>query len=171
YFTVVSPDVGGAKRGELYVQLLEEYAASANTRVEVEMAVIYKRRKGPTQIEVPWVTGGHAIKGRDVVIVDDILGTGGTAHEAGLKCRQLGARRVALAATHAECSQEAWHKLGTEVFDNVFITNSLPVERLSQPLSLHWRVISVAPLLAEAIKEIVLYGSVSNLEKRRPGKL
>lgn len=170
YFTVVAPDVGGAKRGELYIQLLEEYAILSNPPIDVEMAVIYKRRKGPTQVEIPWVTGGHAIKGRDVVIVDDVLGTGGTAREAGIKCRQLGARRVALTVTHAECSQEAWNKIAPEVFDDVFITDSLPLERLPQPLPAHWQVVSVAPLLAEAIREIVLYGSVSNLEKRRPSK-
>jgi ribose-phosphate pyrophosphokinase len=166
YVTVVSPDVGGAPRAEAFVHLLEDYRDAQRGDPEVHMAVIYKRRKGPERVEVAWVTGAHVLKDRDVVIVDDILGTGGTAREASLKCRELGARRVALAATHAECSEKAWEKL--DILDDVFITDSLPLDRLPQPFPAHWHVVPVAPLLAEAITQIVEHGTVSGLEKRRP---
>ena len=166
YFTVVSPDVGGAPRAEAFVHLLEDYRDVQGGDPEVQMAVIYKRRRGPERVEVAWVTGAHVLKDRDVVIIDDIFATGGTAREAGEKCRELGARRVAFAATHAECSGSAGQKL--DIFDDVFLTDSLPADRLPQPLPLNWHIVSVAPLLSDAIVQIVDHGTVSGLEARRP---
>lgn len=166
YFTEVSPDMGGTKRTEEAQHIMVEYAPP---NMKVEIAAIYKRREGPTKVEISWATGTHAIKDHNVVIIDDILATGGTARAAGVKCRELDAKKVGLAVTHPECSNNAWELLGPDVFDTVFVTDSLPLDRLPQPLPKHWHVISVAPLLAVAIKAVLLGESVSELVNRRPG--
>lgn len=165
YTLVVSPDAGGTKRAERFAQLL---ASAVPEGQRVDMDLIWKRRLGPDAVEeIPWAISKKAFGGRHAVIVDDILATGGTARVAAAKCREFGAKRVALAVTHAECSQNAWERLGPEVFDDIFITDSLPLDRLPHPLPAHWHVVSLAPLLAEAIVRIVTGQSVSELEQRR----
>lgn len=165
YTLVVSPDTGGTKRAERFAQLLAGYLPEG---ARVDMDLIWKRRLGPDDVEaIPWAISASAFAGRNAVIVDDILSTGKTARVAAAKCREFGAKRVALAVTHAECSQSAWERLGPEAFDDIFITDSLPLDRLPQPLPAHWRVVSLAPLLAEAIVRIVTGRSVSELEHRR----
>lgn len=164
YFTVLAPDVGAALRGEQFVRLLEDYRDPRAGHPEVQMAVMYKRRRGPERVEVGWVAGAQVLAGKDVVIVDDLLATGGTAREAFEKARALGAQRVALAVTHAECTGNVLRNV--EPFDDVFVTDSLPLDRLPQPLPRHWHVVPLAPLLAEAITQILRSGTVSGLENR-----
>jgi ribose-phosphate pyrophosphokinase len=171
YFTVVSPDVGGAKRAEIFVRLLEDYAERAISaeggKKEVCMAVIYKRRQSPFSVEAPWAMGRHALRGRDVVVVDDILSTGTTARKAAKKCRELGAQRVALAVVHADSVSPPWENLlSAEAFDQIFITDTLPPSRWSK-LPEEVKVVSVAPLLAQVINRIVRNESVSTLEYNR----
>ncbi len=146
--TVVAPDAGGAKRAEAIAILLG-----------APLVFGYKRRTGDTQTEVLEVAG--EVSGRDCVVVEDIISTGGTVTALAHALRGLGAHRVLIAATHGLLTDGAMDRLRAAPIDAVIVTNSVPVppEKRGHPLT----VLSVAPLLAEAIVRVHQNRSVSEL--------
>jgi ribose-phosphate pyrophosphokinase len=148
HLTVVAPDAGGGRRAE----------AVAN-QLTAPIAFGYKRRPQDDQSEVIAVSGD--VKGRDCVVVEDIITTGGTISKLAEALRAQGANKVLIAATHAVLTGDAVGRLRQADVDEVIVTDSVPIpaDKLGPPL----KVLSVAPLLAEAIIRVHENRSVSEL--------
>jgi ribose-phosphate pyrophosphokinase len=147
---VVAPDAGGAKRAESMAKLLN-----------APLVFVYKRRLADERTEILEMAG--EVRGKDCVVVEDIISTGGTAVEVAVALKSHGARRVVFAATHPVLTPGAVDRLRKAPIDEVVVTNSIPVppEKQGPPLT----VLSVAPLLAEAIIRVHENRSVSELFK------
>ncbi len=144
---VISPDAGGVERAR---QLANKLGCS--------IAIIYKRRPEPNKAEVFDVVG--EVEGKEAIIVDDIIDTGGTVVAASNLLLNKGAKRVIVCATHGVLSGPAVDRLVDSPIEQVIITNTIPAGEKTFP---KLRVISVAPLLAETIKRIHEEESVSSL--------
>lgn len=144
---VVTPDIGSVKLGR-------EFSSELGT----DMAIINKRRLDAEQVEANALIG--EVKGRDVLLVDDIYSTGGTIRKAARVCKSLGANRIFGAITHGLMIGDA---LVDGLIERLFITNSLsPVEGSLQP---NVEIVSVAPLFGQAIQYAIEGRSVSSLFK------
>lgn len=149
---VVSPDAGGVKRAEKYA-----------TRLKAEgVAVIYKRRDPHIHnlVDALEVTG--SVLGKDVIIVDDVIDTAGTICSAAELLKNQGAHSVRVAATHAVLSGPALDRLGSAPIDETIVTDTLPVPTDALSLS-NFRVLSIAPVVAEALQAIYGERSVSDI--------
>lgn len=144
---VVSPDPGGVPR-----------ARDLADRLGYPMAIIDKRRPAPNVAEVMNVIG--EVEGCTAVVLDDMIDTGGTIVEAVYALRRRGALRILACATHPVLSGNAPELLAQAPIEEVVVTNTIPAhpERLPK-----MKVLSVAPLLAEAIIRIHEDLSVSAL--------
>lgn len=148
HLTIVSPDSGGVERARFYAKYLK-----------ANLAIIDKRRVGDNEAEVMNIVGD--VEGRDVIIIDDLIDTGGTIVNATREMRKKGALRLYAAATHGVLSGPAIQRLQESEFEQVFITNTIPLPEEKRIPKI--RVLSVAPLLAEAIRSIHEETSVSRL--------
>jgi len=148
HITIVAPDAGGGRRAE----------AVAND-INAPIAFGYKRRTGDGEVDTIAVSGD--VKGRDCVVVEDIITTGGTIAKLATALRTQGANKVLVAATHPVLTGNAVERLKNADIDQVIVTDSVPIppEKLGPPLT----VLSVAPLLAEAIIRVHENRSVSEL--------
>jgi ribose-phosphate pyrophosphokinase len=148
HITIVAPDAGGGRRAE----------AVANN-LEAPIAFGYKRRPQDDQSELIAVSGD--VKGRDCVVVEDIITTGGTIAKLSDALHKQGANRVLIAATHPVLTGDAVERLKKAQVEEVIVTDSVPIpaEKLGPPIT----VLSVAPLLAEAIIRVHENRSVSEL--------
>jgi ribose-phosphate pyrophosphokinase len=135
---VVAPDAGGAKRAESMARLLAS-----------PLVFVYKRRPSEDVTEVLEMAG------------EDIISTGGTIIEVARALKRNGADRVIITCTHAVLTPGAVERLRSAPVDEVVVTNSIPVpvEKQGPPIT----VLSVAPLLAEAIVRVHENRSVSEL--------
>ncbi len=146
---VVSPDVGGVARARAFAKKL----------YDAPLAIIDKRRQAHNIAEVMNVIGD--VKGKTAVLVDDMIDTAGTICEAGKVLRQEGARQVYACATHAVFSPPALERLSSGVFEEVIVTNSIPLPDAKRFPQL--TVLSVANLLGETIWRIHEDSSVSSM--------
>ncbi|HXM73439.1 MAG TPA: ribose-phosphate pyrophosphokinase [Candidatus Dormibacteraeota bacterium] len=148
HITIVAPDAGGGRRAE----------AVAND-LNAPIAFGYKRRASDDEVEMIAVSGD--VKGRDCVVVEDIITTGGTIAKLATALRTQGANKVLVAATHPVLSGNSVERLKKADIDQVIVTDSVPIPPEKQdPLI---TVLSVAPLLAEAIIRVHENRSVSEL--------
>jgi ribose-phosphate pyrophosphokinase len=133
---VVAPDVGSAKMARGFAK-----------RLNGTLAIIDKRRSGPNQAEALHVVGDVA--GKNCIIPDDMIDTGGTMTEAVHALKRLGAQDIYICATHALLSGPAVERLASAPVTEVAVTNTinLPPERHFPAL----KVLSIAGLLAKAI--------------------
>lgn len=146
---VVSPDVGGVARARAFAKKLND----------APLAIIDKRRQAHNVAEVMNVVGDVA--GKTAVLVDDMIDTGGTISEGARLLRQEGARQVYACATHPVFSPPAPERLSSGLFEEVIVTNTVPVvddKRFAQ-----LKVLSVANLLGETIWRIHEDSSVSSM--------
>jgi ribose-phosphate pyrophosphokinase len=145
---VVAPDAGGAKRAEAMAALLK-----------APLVFAYKRRPRDDAAEVMEVAGD--VSGKDCVVVEDMITTGGTAVAVAHALKSSGARQVIFACAHPVLTPGAVERLRRGPIDEVVVTNSIPVphEKQVAPIT----VLSVAPLLAEAILRVHENRSVSEL--------
>ena len=146
---VVSPDAGGVERARAFAK-----------RLQANLAIIDKRREGPNESQVMHIIGD--VSGRDALLLDDMIDTAGTIAQGAKACADHGARRVWTTCTHAVLSGPALERLNASKLEEVVVTNTIPLngkERTCPKL----RVLSVAPLLGEAIKRIHEEESVSSL--------
>ncbi len=146
---VVSPDVGGVARARAFAKKLND----------APLAIIDKRRQAHNVAEVMNVIGD--VSGKTAVLVDDMIDTGGTISEAAKLLRQQGARQVYACATHAVFSPPARERLSSGVFEEVIVTNSIPVS--PQSCFAQLTVLSVANILGETIWRIHEDSSVSSM--------
>lgn len=151
-FVVVSPDVGGARRARYFAKRLKN---------GVSMALIDKRRPAPNVSEVYNVVGD--VNQKYALIVDDIVDTAGTLVKAADSLIERGAKGVFAACTHAVLSGPAVERLKKSAIQKLIVTDTIPLTADAQALGDKIDVVSVAPLLAEAIKRIHEGKSVSSL--------
>ena len=146
---IVSPDVGGVARARAF----------AKRRDDAPLAIIDKRRQAHNVAEVMNLIGD--VQGKTAVLVDDMIDTAGTICEGGRLLRRKGAERVYACATHAVFSPPAAERLASGIFEEVIVTNTIPIpnERRFDQLT----TLSVANLLGEAIWRIHEESSVSSM--------
>jgi len=144
----VSPDAGGVARADDF-----------RTRVGAPLAIISKRHPEADETEVLEMVGD--VDGKTAVIVDDMISTGGTLVEAARLLKARGAAAVITAATHGIFAGDALDLIEQSPISKVFITDSIPLPNgwQSKPIEM----VSIAPLLAEAIMRIHKDLSVSAL--------
>ncbi len=148
---VLSPDSGGVKRAERFARHLD-----------ASVAFVYKRRD-PTEHNVSSALSmAGRVKDKHVVIVDDIIDTAGTVCQAAEMVREYGALSVRIAATHAVFSEPALDRIKNAPVEEVIITNTLPVSEDALRLD-SVKVLSIAPVLAEALQAIFMDSSVSEI--------
>ena len=145
--TVVAPDVGGIKIARAYAKALN-----------AGLAVVDKRRISPESVAVGYVMGG--VKDRNVLLVDDLISTGTTLCEAAMLLKQNGAKDIYVAATHPVFCGAAVQKLDSAPLTEITVSDSIP---LPERPPARVKVVSLAPLLAEAIRRIHTNESVSSL--------
>ena len=146
--TLVSPDAGGVERARAFAK-----------RLGGDLAVVDKRRTSPNTAEVMHVIG--QVGGRNVVIVDDMIDTAGTLVNTVMALRKKRAKRIFACATHGVLSGPAIERLKRAPIDEIILTNTVPLDS-SRTLPNMTRL-SVAALLAKAIRSIHEETSVSNL--------
>lgn len=145
---VVSPDVGGIRMARAYSTLLQS-----------SFAVVDKRRESAAQTHVMNIIG--EVSGKNVVLVDDLISTGGSLAEAAKALKDAGALEIYAAVVHPVLAGNAIEKIKNSVLSELIVTNSIPIA--SEKKIDRIRQISVAPLLAEAVYRIHKNESVSSL--------
>lgn len=146
---IVSPDAGGVAR-----------ARAIAKRLELELAIVDKRRVSANEAEVMNVIG--EVDDRDVLIVDDIVDTAGTLVKTVDALKQQGAKRVFAAGIHGILSGPALERIAASSIEALLVTNTTPVEEKLKSCD-KVRALSVAPLLGEAIRRIHDNSSVTAL--------
>jgi ribose-phosphate pyrophosphokinase len=146
---VVSPDAGGVERARAFAK-----------RLEAPLAIIDKRRTDVNVAEVMNIIG--EVEGANCLIVDDLIDTAGTLVKAAEALTNAGALTVRACATHAVLSGPAVERIENSGLTEVVFTNSIPLQPAAAACK-RIKVLSVAPLLAQAIRSIHEDGSVSTL--------
>jgi ribose-phosphate pyrophosphokinase len=146
----VSPDVGNVKRAQVYAELLNG-----------ELCFIDKRRKSGTSTEAKHVIGD--VEGKNVLIVDDMITTGGTVTTACDVLRQNGAKDIYIAATHAVFAPPAMERLADCAFTKLAVTDTIPLGNRADAIKDRLVELSIASLVGEAIQRIHHNQSVSEL--------
>ena len=149
-FVVVSPDVGGIK-------IARQYSNHLNMR----LAVVDKRRMGPEEIEVGFVIGD--VEGRNAIIIDDLIATGGSICQAARVLKEKGAKDIYVGATHPVLCGAAVEKLSEAPIKEIAVTDTIPLSDHAKSLGAKIKVLSVSSLLGEAIKRIHTNMSISSM--------
>ena len=147
--TVVAPDTGGAERARAYAK-----------RLDAELALCDKRREKANVAEVMNVVGD--VEGRNCLVVDDMCDTGGSLTKVAKALREAGAAKIHACFTHPVLSGPACEKLNRSDIEQAVTTNTIPLESRKCELG-NIKILSIAPLLAKAIKSIHEETSVSSL--------
>jgi ribose-phosphate pyrophosphokinase len=146
--TVVSPDAGGVERARAYAK-----------RLDAALAIVDKRRDQPNVAEVHNVIGD--VEGRTALIIDDMVDTAGTLTKVAQAIKDAGAREVLAASSHALLSDDALEKIDNSCLSKLIVTDSIPTKLGIKSEKLV--VLSVAPLLGKAIRNIHEETSVTSL--------
>ena len=141
---MASPDAGGTRRASSYAKMLGTV-----------FCICHKQRSNPNEIEKMLLIGD--VQDRDVILIDDIIDTAGTITRAGQLLKDNGARSVRAFATHPIFSGSAMEKIDNSVFDEVVVTDTIPLKNPSKKI----HVLSTAELFAEVIKKVENYESLS----------
>ena len=151
---VVSPDVGGLKMAHAYSQVLE-----------AGLAIVAKRRKSATDVESIAVIGD--IKGKNVLLVDDLTETAGTLTQAASLLKKKGAKNILACVSHAILNEIGIERLRKSVIDELITTDTV-----QRPPIVGVKIVtlSVAGLLGEAIKRIHSNESVNSLFEFKGGR-
>lgn len=146
----ISPDAGGVER-------VRHFAKKLST----ELALIDKRRTGPNVAEAMNVIGD--VKGKDCIIIDDMIDTGGTLVQAAKALKRNGANRIYAAATHPVFSDPAISRIAEcEELEEVIVTDTIPLSAEGKKVP-KIKVISTADILSKAIHRTFNHDSVSSL--------
>jgi ribose-phosphate pyrophosphokinase len=146
---VVSPDVGGIRMARAYAK-----------RLKASLAIIDKRRTSPEETEVMNILG--KVKGKNVILIDDLIATGGSLVEAIEALKDMGVERVFAAVSHGVLSGNAIERISEcKALEELIVTDSIPLTKQKKIAKI--KQLSVAPLLAEAIKRIHNEQSISCL--------
>ncbi len=148
-YVTVSPDAGGVERARAFAK-----------RIDSSLAIIDKRRSGPNEAKAMHLIGDVA--GKIAVIVDDMIDTAGTLTQAVDSLLKNGAKRVFAVATHPVLSGPAISRIVESSIEKVFVADTIPLSETALR-SGKIQVVTVAPVLAEAIRRIHDHDSVSSL--------
>ena len=146
--TVVAPDAGGVEKARVYAK-----------RLGTSLSVVDKRRTGDNEAEIMNIVGD--VKGKDAVIVDDIIDTAGTLVKGAEALIREGAQRVYAAATHPVLSGPAIDRITESKFESILVTNTIYLSEEKRVPKIE--ILSVSNLLGEAIRSIHEETSVSKL--------
>lgn len=146
---IVSPDAGGVERARSFAKMLQ-----------CSIAIIDKRREAANISQLMNVIG--EVEEKDTIILDDMIDTGGTIIQAAEALKNKGARQVVAACTHAVLSGSAVEKVNNSVLKELIVTNTIPFDSKKEQCK-KLTVLSIAPLLGEAIKRIHEESSISSL--------
>jgi ribose-phosphate pyrophosphokinase len=150
---VVSPDVGGVTRARALAEWLK-----------TSIAIIAKRRPEPGKVEITEIIGD--VRGKKCVMIDDMIDSGGTVVHGAAALMDRGAASVTVCCTHPVLSKGAIERLAASPIKELIITDTIPFANPQYIESGHVTVLSVAPLLADAIRRIHSDDSVSELFDR-----
>ncbi len=145
---ITSPDVGGVVRAR--------YIAK---KLDVNLAIVDKRREKPNESEVLNIIG--SVKNKDCILIDDIVDTAGTLTKAADALLSSGAKSVSAYVSHGVLSEPALERLQKSKLKELVTTNT--ISEISNEKKSKIRRLSIAPLIAEAVKRIDNYSSVSSL--------
>lgn len=145
--TIVSPDVGNIKRAARYVQHLG-----------AELAIIHKKRINGREVQCGEIIG--AVKGRNILMCDDIISTAGTMCSAAKMLKEQGADKIFIGATHAVFSDNAVENIAASPIDEIVVTDTIPVREDMKKLA-NLRILTVSEILGEAVKRIHRNESIS----------
>jgi len=143
--TIAAPDMGGSKRANSYAKHLK-----------AEMVICYKQRAKANVIESMTAIG--EIEGRNIVLVDDLVDTGGTLCKAAEMMMDKGALSVRAVCTHPVLSGKAYDNIENSKLIELIVTDSIPLRQDSSKI----RVLSVADLFAKVINSVQNYESISS---------
>ncbi len=143
---IASPDVGGTKRARAFAK-----------HFEVDMVVIDKYRKRANEVASMQVIGN--VEDKDIVLVDDLIDTGGTLSKASIVLKEQGARSVRAFATHPILSGNAYENIENSALEELVVTDTIPLYRESSKI----KVLSVANLFAKGIRKTHTNESISSL--------
>jgi len=145
---VVSPDVGAVKQARAYAK-----------KFQAGLAIVDKRRESPDSTEVMHILG--EVKGKNIIMVDDMIATGSSLVEAAKALKKAGAKKIFATVTHGVLSANAVEKINKSDIDSLIITDSIPLNK--EKSNKRIKVVSVADLFAEAIRRIHFEKSISVL--------
>ena len=137
-FIIVSPDAGGVKRARAYANELK-----------TELAVISKKRDVANRISSMQIIG--EVRGKNVIIIDDLIDTGRTLVEAAKALKENGANTISVCATHAVLSGEAVSLIESSELSEVIVSDSIPLSASAKNSS-KFKIVSVAGILASSLK-------------------
>ena len=140
--------MGGTQRARYFAQSLL-----------AELVIADKHRKYANQIETMRVIGD--VEGKNIIIVDDIVDTGGTLTKAASMMMDQGAKSVRAFCTHAVLSGKAYENIENSKLTEVIVCDTIPLKKYSEKI----KVLSVSDLFANAIQNVYEYGSISSLFK------
>lgn len=141
-----SPDTGGTRRAAAYAKAMD-----------TGFVICYKQRAKANLVETMQLIGD--VKGKDVILLDDIIDTGGTITKAAQLMIDNGAASVRAVCTHPILSGNAYEKLESSAFTEIVVTDTIPLKRQSDKI----KVLTTADLLADVIKRVNKYESISSL--------
>ena len=141
---IAAPDAGGSKRANAYAKYLD-----------VDLALCYKQRKKANEIESMTIIGD--VKGKDVVIIDDMIDTAGTLTKSAQLFIEHGAKSVSACCTHALLSGPAHERIENSVLKELVVTNTIPLKEENKKI----KVLSVASLFSDIMKQHVNLKSIS----------
>jgi ribose-phosphate pyrophosphokinase len=144
---IAAPDTGGTKRANAYAKLLGS-----------DLAICYKQRKVANQVESMTVIGD--VKGKNVVIVDDMCDTAGTLCKAAEVMMESGALSVRAICTHPVLSGKAYERIQDSVLQEVIVTNSIPLKE-DRPKG-KIKVLSIASLFGGVLTNLIDNRSISS---------
>ncbi len=150
---LVSPDVGNVKRARIYAR-----------RLGGELAVIDKRRVSGKDVEADYLIGD--VKGKTVLMIDDMITTAGTVCSAAHLCKESGAKRILLGATHGVLCGPAVERLRQAPIDELVVTDTIHVPQEKIDAIGKVEVLTISELMGEAIHRIHNNESVSSLFMR-----
>ena len=147
---VVSPDEGGVHRARALAEMLD-----------TPLAIIAKRRPSPNKVEIVEIIGD--VQGKRCIMIDDMIDTGGSVSHGADALMMRGAASVTACCTHAVLSKNALQRLAESSIERLIVTDTIPFKHAPSD---HVTVLSIAPLLADAISRIHRDDSVSELFDR-----
>ncbi len=143
--TIAAPDMGGSKRANAYAKHLKS-----------DLVICYKQRSKANVVDQMTAIG--EVEGRNIVLVDDLVDTGGTLAKAADMMMERGALSVRAVSTHAVLSGKAYENLEKSKIVELIVTDTIPLKRESPKI----KVLTVAPLFAKVIENVLSYQSISN---------
>ena len=142
---IASPDIGGSKRANVYAKHLN-----------CEMVICYKKRKKANVIDSMKIIGD--IKNKNVILIDDMMDTGGTICKASEMMIASGAKSVRAICSHAILSGNAHENIANSSLNELVVTNSLPLQKINKKI----KVLDVSNLFAQTIKNVCTNESISS---------